>query len=76
MKHLDRSSRPTRDHSSSGPFGFSSYYQDDDDYDYSDDEHYDDDYSDDEMDFYRCVILCQTPTLAADSISGSCLKNL
>jgi curved DNA-binding protein CbpA len=64
VKHLDKSTRPPREHSSRGPprgpfgFSFGSHDGDDDDEDDESDEYYDeDDYDDEEegMDFYMYV---------------------
>lgn len=70
VKHLDRSTRPTRDHRSSGPFGFHGYDEDD----YSSDEYYEEDYSDDEMDFYMYVLCCRTQGLITHNFLGSYLR--
>lgn len=58
LKHLDRSSPPTRNQYPG--FGSESDYDDDDDDYYfgSDDDDY---YDDDEMDFYRCVLCSVLP---------------
>jgi len=68
VKHLDKSTRPPREHSSRGPphgpfgFGFEPYGEDDDEYEDGDedDEYYDeDDYDDEEeeMGFYKRVFM-------------------
>ena len=69
VKHLDKSTRPPREHSSRGPprgpFGFEPYGEDDDEYEDGDedDEYYDeDDYDDEEeeMGFYKHVFMTYT----------------
>jgi curved DNA-binding protein CbpA len=71
VKHLDKSTRPPREHSSRGPprgpfgFGFEPYGEDDDEYEDGDedDEYYDeDDYDDEEeeMGFYKHVFMTHT----------------